>query len=280
MTGRFAVHFRLTLEVSRVRTVTRELPSADPATETEPTRLTDATGRAGAAHRATVIVPAYNEETGLAAVLHQLREVLDDGIEILVVDDGSTDRTLAVAQGAGAVVMRHRRNRGKGAAIRSGLARARGERVVVIDADGTYPVREIPRLLDLLDRYDLAIGARQMGRANIPLLNRIGNATFSIAIRRLSGFRSADPLTGLYAAHRRHLLAMGLRSEGFAIEAEIAMKSAALGLVAADHPIPYGARVGTTKLEPLRDGAAIALTVARLALDRVVRRGRRSIEGA
>ena len=225
-----------------------------------------------AAPRATVIVPAYNEEGGLAAVLNELREQLDESIEILVVDDGSTDRTAAVAEASGARLVRHPRNRGKGAALRTGLEHAAGERIVLIDADGTYPVREIPRMLDLLDSNDLVLGARRVGRANIPRLNRLGNAVFSTGIRTLSGLRAADPLTGLYATWRHHLRAMDLRSQGFGIETEITMKSAALGLVVADHAIPYGSRVGRTKLRPLRDGTAIALTMARLALVRLLRR--------
>lgn len=233
-----------------------------------------------AAPHTTVIVPAFNEENGLAAVLHELRRVLGDGIEILVVDDGSTDRTATVATAAGVRVASHSRNRGKGAAVRTGLDLAAGDRIVVIDADGTYPADQIPTILGLLDGHDLVLGARRRGRGNIPLFNRLGNAVFSTAIRRVSGFRSADPLTGLYASRRHHLRAMALRSDGFAIETEIAMKSAAMGLDAVDHEIPYGARVGESKLRPVRDGLAIATTLGRLALVRLRARWSRSTEGA
>jgi glycosyltransferase involved in cell wall biosynthesis len=236
--------------------------------DTEPPSAAAAT----ATPRATVIVPAFNEEGGLAAVLNELRDELDENIEILVVDDGSTDRTASVAEAAGARLVRHPRNRGKGAALRTGLEHAAGERIVVIDADGTYPVREIGRMLDLLDTHDLVLGARRVGRANIPRVNRLGNAIFSTGIRTLSGLQAADPLTGLYATWRRHLQAMQLRSDGFGIETEITMKSAAMGLATADHAIPYGSRVGRTKLRPLRDGTAIALTMGRLGLARLLRR--------
>lgn len=219
-----------------------------------------------AAAAATVIVPAYNEEHGLAAVLHQLRPLRQSGVEVLVVDDGSQDRTAMVGRAAGVEVVARRRNGGKGAAIRSGLAAVTTDRVIVIDADGTYPVHEIPAMIRLLDDHDIVLGSRIMGRGNIPLLNRLGNGALRLAIRAVSGFRSADPLTGLYGLRREHVHALDLRSNGFGIEAEIAIKSAWLGLRAVDHPIAYGARIGDSKLHPVRDGLVIGRTIAGLAL--------------
>lgn len=216
---------------------------------------------------ATVIVPAYNEEAGLAAVLRQLAPLGEQGIEVVVVDDASTDRTALVAEAAGVMVVRRRRNGGKGAAIRSGLARTDAAKVVTIDADGTYPVSAILPIVRLLDDYDIALGVRTVGRGNIPLVNRLGNAALRLAIRATSGFGSADPLTGLYGIRREHLDAMALRSDGFGIEAEIAVKSARLGLRHVDHPIGYAERIGQSKLNPLRDGSIIAMTIVRLALD-------------
>lgn len=225
---------------------------------------------------ATVIIPAFNEEGGLAAVLHDLAALDDDRIEVLVVDDGSIDRTAAVATAAGARLVRHERNRGKGAAVRTGLSHARGERIAVIDADGTYPAHEVPAMLGRLDTHDLVFGARVIGRANIPRVNRLGNAAFSAAIRLASGAAAADPLTGLYAARRSDLLALELQAKGFGIETEIVMKGTAMGLRAVDHPVSYGARVGSTKLRPVQDGLSIGLTLARLTFARHVRRRGRS----
>jgi glycosyltransferase involved in cell wall biosynthesis len=226
-----------------------------------------------------VIVPAYNEEAGLAAVLKQLAPLRKEGIEVVVVDDASTDRTALVAEAAGVQVVHRRRNGGKGAALRSGLARTDAGKVITIDADGTYPVSAIVPIVRLLDDYDMALGVRTVGRGNIPLLNRFGNAALRLAIRLTSGFSSADPLTGLYGTRREHLDVMALHSDGFAIEAEIAVKSARLGLHHVDHPIRYAARIGQSKLHPVRDGVTIAMTILRLTLDgslgRLARRRRR-----
>ncbi|HEX2222155.1 MAG TPA: glycosyltransferase family 2 protein [Candidatus Limnocylindria bacterium] len=236
----------------------------------------DAAPQAAAARDApaTIVIPAFNEELGLARVLAELPAILDGRAEILVVDDGSTDLTGEVARHHGARVLRHERNRGKGAAVRTGMAAARGERIVVIDADGTYPVSAIPEMLARLDAHDLVVGVRRAGRDNIPPLNRLGNAAFRTLIR-LSGFPSADPLTGLYGIQRRHLPRLRLRSEGFGIEAEIAMKSARLGLRSADVPLEYRPRLGTTKLRPVQDGLAIAVTIVREVLAGLLGRGPR-----
>lgn len=223
---------------------------------------------------ATIILPAFNEERGVAAMLHQLGPLRERGAEVIVVDDGSTDRTAAVAEASGVRVVRRRRNGGKGAAIRSGARAATGSKLVVMDADATYPVAAIPEMLRLLDDHDIVLGVRDVGRGNIPLLNRLGNAALRVAIRLVSGFRSADPLTGLYAVRRESLLAMSLDSRGFGIEAEIAIKSAHLRLRATDHPVGYHPRIGDSKLNPIRDGWVIAATIGRVALQR--RRTRRS----
>ena len=216
---------------------------------------------------AVVIVPAYNEEAGLAAVLHDLLPLRRQGIEIVVVDDASTDRTALVGEAAGVRVIRRARNGGKGAAIRTGLAAVDAPKVVTIDADGTYPVKAIAPIVRLLDDYDIVLGARTIGRGNIPILNRLGNTALRLIIRAASGFGSADPLTGLYGIRRAHLQAMELRSDGFGIEAEIAVKSARLGLRHVDYPIGYAERIGDSKLNPVRDGSIIAATILRLVLD-------------
>lgn len=215
------------------------------------------------APEATVIAPAYNEEAALPEVLAALAPLRDAGIEVIVVDDGSTDGTAEVAEEMGFAVVRHDRNRGKAEAVRTGLASARSAKVIVIDADATYPVDAIPAMIRLLDEHDVVLGARTEGRAHIPTLNRLGNATLRTAIHWFSGFRSADPLTGLYGVRREHLIAMHLRSRGFGLEAEIGVKAARMGLRWADLPITYAERIGESKLHPIRDGLVISWTVVR-----------------
>ncbi len=217
---------------------------------------------------ATVIAPAFNEERAMPVVLAALAPLRDAGIDVLVVDDGSTDRTAEIARQAGVRVVQLERNSGKAAAVRAGLAEITSDKVVVIDADGTYPADAIPEIVRLLDDHDVVVGVRTRGRENIPPLNRIGNSVIRTAVHWFSGFRSADPLTGLYGLRRAHLIAMKLDSDGFGLEVEIGVKAARMGLRWIDHPITYGERIGESKLSAVRDGLVITRTLIRTLFGR------------
>ena len=217
---------------------------------------------------ATVIAPAFNEERAMPVVLAALAPLRDAGIDVLVVDDGSTDRTAEIARQAGVRVVQLERNSGKAAAVRAGLAATSTDKVVVIDADLTYPADAIPEIVRLLDEYDVVVGVRTSGREHIPPLNRIGNGAIRTAVHWFSRFRSADPLTGLYGLKRAHLLAMKLDSDGFGLEVEIGAKAARMGLRWIDHPITYGERIGDSKLSAVRDGLVITRTLIRTLFGR------------
>ena len=150
----------------------------------------------------TVIAPAFNEERALPSVLATLSPLRDAGLEVIVVDDGSTDDTALVAAQAGCRVVRLDTNQGKAGAVRAGLAEASRPKIILIDADGTYPVDAIPEVARLLDDHDVVLGSRTEGRGHIPALNRFGNAALRTIIQWFSGFGSADPLTGLYGIRR------------------------------------------------------------------------------
>lgn len=222
---------------------------------------------------ATLILPAFNEELGLAATLADVRRQELD-LEVVVVDDGSSDGTAAVAAAADVVLIRHPSNRGKGAALRSGAAAASTDRLVIMDADATYPALALRRMVALLDDHDYVSAVRRTGRTNIPLVNRFGNAAIANTIRVVSGSRLADPLTGMYALRRDAFERLRVGAEGFGLETEIAIKAARAGLRTAQVGIRYGERAGHSKLSPMRDGVAIARTIAQVALDGRFRRGR------
>ena len=111
----------------------------------------------------SIILPAYNEAEALPTVLSDLQRVVDDRYEIIVVDDGSTDNTVAVASDYPCRVIEHQFNRGKGAAVQTGLSKARGEYLVVMDANGTYPASAVPRIVELLKSHDLVRCERGYG---------------------------------------------------------------------------------------------------------------------
>lgn len=215
---------------------------------------------------ATIILPAYNEAAALPFVLGGLLAALAPDCEIIVVDDASTDGTGAIAQGYPCRVLRHARNRGKGAAVRTGLREARGDFVIVMDADGTYPATAVPRMVALAREYDVVRCTRGEGAANIPPLNRLGNHLFDHVLRALHGLEGVDHLSGLYGVRRTALDAMGLTAERFDLEVEIGVKAHALRLRAVSLPICYGQRRGEKKLRAWRDGWSILCRTMALAL--------------
>jgi len=124
----------------------------------------------------SVVVPAYNEAAGLYHGLSGIQQAMEcqhAAYELIVVDDGSEDRTADIAlQVEGARVLQQDRNRGYGAALKTGIRQARGEVIVITDADGTYPTHCIPALLDELDGADMVVGARTGEAVRIPALRR------------------------------------------------------------------------------------------------------------
>jgi glycosyltransferase involved in cell wall biosynthesis len=148
----------------------------------------------------SVIVPAYNEESVIGDLLQELKAVLskaEENHEVIVVDDGSTDETYSVSSSiSGVRVVRHPYNKGNGAAVKTGIQKARGERLIIIDADGQHDPKYILEMLGLLDNYDLVVGAREsfgLGRrgAGNLIVSKIATYLAGITIPDLTcGFRA------------------------------------------------------------------------------------------
>ncbi|HSK09912.1 MAG TPA: glycosyltransferase family 2 protein, partial [Vicinamibacterales bacterium] len=125
----------------------------------------------------SVIIPAFNEARVIGEVIAGLRAAAP-WREIIVVDDGSSDETRCEAGAAGARVVRHPYNKGNGASVKTGIREARGEYVLIIDADGQHPPEDAVRLVSALGEYDLAIGARA-GRTQANPARRLGNSALN-----------------------------------------------------------------------------------------------------
>src|SRR6266542_3846389 len=124
----------------------------------------------------SVVIPAYNEENGIAEIASRVLGV--ERLELLVVDDGSMDRTAEVAAGVpGVCLIRHPKNKGYGAALKTGFSKASGELIGFLDADGTYPPEYFPQLCQAaLKGIDLVIGSRMAGEdSQMPFTRRVGN---------------------------------------------------------------------------------------------------------
>ena len=182
----------------------------------------------------SVIVPAYNEERRLAPGLRQALEYLArrrEPFELLVVDDGSRDETARVAEsfaGQGVRVVRHERNRGKGAAVRTGLLASCGRKVLISDADFSTPIEEIEKLERFLqDGTPLVIGSRGLADSQIrqrqPFYREMMGRTFNRLIRLFGvrGIRDTQCGFKLARGEERRRIAAELKIEGFAWDVEM-----------------------------------------------------------
>ncbi len=166
-----------------------------------------------------IVVPAYEEEKMIGTVLEDLKEEGYD--QIIVVDDGSEDRTAEIAKSKGAEVIRHKENSGLGASLRTGLRAAldRGADIAVtFDADGQHDTKEIEKLVNALDNADFAVGVRR--RLQMPLNKRFGNTVLDILTHFLGG-PFTDSQSGFRAFSRKALEEIEIWSDSYSVSSEI-----------------------------------------------------------
>lgn len=218
--------------------------------------------------RVSVILPAYNEAQVIGRVLDGIRAVApDDGSwELIVVDDGSDDGTGDAAERAGATVVRHPYNKGNGAAVKSGLRAARGERICLLDADGQHDPAFITPMLAHLDRYDLVIGTRSKG-AGGGQTRRFGNFMYTRLASYLAQRRIPDVTSGFRAARRAPMLEfVPLYPNGFSYPITSTLAFIKAGYSVAFEPIDVHRRVGRSKIRIVRDGAKFFLIALRIIM--------------
>lgn len=216
--------------------------------------------------KVSLVVPAFNEEEGLPLVIEEYLDWVD---EIIVVDDGSTDNTYESAKrfaGEKVKLFRHETNRGKVAALRTGVKQASGEVIVFTDADYTYPARCVPELVREIERgADLVLGARLQSRKNIPAFNRLGNNIFSFLATYISCMKIQDSQTGMRAFRREMFDRLDVNAKGLEFETKMTVRAAKLGYKIVEIPIEYRPRVGRSKLNPIKDGARMMMALFSVA---------------
>lgn len=215
--------------------------------------------------RISVILPAKNEAAGLHATLPALCARLEDA-EVIVVDDGSTDDTAAVAAGYGVKVLSAPYSMGNGAAIKRGARAASGEILVFMDADGQHDPALIPRLLAKLDEgYDMVVGARSgSGQANAG--RSLANGFYNRLASWMTGHRIADLTSGFRVVKaERFRQFLHLLPNGFSYPTTSTMAFFRSAYPVAYVPIPVAARIGTSHIRPVRDGLRFLLIIFRIA---------------
>ena len=215
-------------------------------------------------YEVTILLPAYNEAGVIGETIRAIRALHPD-FEILVVDDGSTDNTMREAMDAGANVWPHPYNMGNGAAIKSGLRCARGEWVLMMDADGQHKPEDIARLLEHKDRYDMVVGARTRQSetsAHRDLANWVYNRFASYVTRfKVEDLTSGFRLVRLSVARQF----IYLLPNTFSYPSTLTLGYLRSGRTVKYIPIQTKARVGKSKIKLLKDGARFFLIITKIA---------------
>jgi glycosyltransferase involved in cell wall biosynthesis len=232
--------------------------------------------RTGAASKVlSVVIPAYNEEDGIVTIIERvlavrpaLAEAGVGDLELIVVDDGSADRTAEMAELPGVRVVRHPANKGYGAALKTGFNAARGDLLAFLDADGTYPPECFPDLCrEALAGADLVVGSRRSGAASeMPLVRRVGNLLWSNLVTLLGNRRVIDPASGMRVFRREALEQLYPLPDGLNFTPVMSTRAVHEHVRLVEVPIPYKERVGRSKLSVVHDGMRFLRTIITTAL--------------
>jgi len=212
----------------------------------------------------TILMPAYNEEKSIDNTVRRVKELHPD-FEVLVVDDGSTDMTMQVAMDAGANVWPHPYNIGNGAAIKSGLRVAKGEWVVMMDADSQHNPEDIGRLLEHKDKYDMVIGARTKG-SETAWHRDVANYFYNKFATYVTKFK-IDDLTSGFRLVRKSTAGqyIYLLPNTFSYPTTLTMSYLRSGRSVKYIPIEVKKRVGSSKIRLVEDGIRFFLIISKVA---------------
>lgn len=222
----------------------------------------------------TVVMGTYNEAAAIETVLTDIQTVTDGAAEIICVDS-SSDQTPDIAREHGARVITQE-PQGYGIAVREALQAADRPVVVTTDCDDTYPMDQLPAFLDAINAgYDVVSGDRLYhGARAMPEMNRYGNVAFALVASMLMGKRVHDTTTGM-RAYRREVIDAIEWTENTGLSAELLIRPLMRGYRVRELPIEYHDRAGTSKLNPLTGGAAIAKSIFTVCIEEHRRKAER-----
>ena len=211
----------------------------------------------------SIIIPAFQEEASIASVLDELQQILafhQWDFPIILVDDGSTDKTAEIARSKGITVLRHEENRGYGASLKTGIRHADTEFILITDADGTYPAQYIPELVKHIEIYDMVVGARNRVEAT--------RAAAKWVLNKLANYLSETKIPDLNSGMRiirKSLVEQywSILPNGFSFTTTITLASLCNGYAVKYVTIDYRDRTGKSKIQPIRNTWQFFLLIIR-----------------
>jgi glycosyltransferase involved in cell wall biosynthesis len=223
----------------------------------------------------SVVIPAYNEENGISEIVGRVLAVEEDlqkigleGLELLVVDDGSKDKTALITERISQDcpnlrLIQHPTNKGYGAALKTGFSQAKGELIGFLDADGTYPPEYFPALcLEAMNGSDLVVGSRMSGAdSQMPATRRVGNFFFANLLSFLGRQRITDSASGMRVFKREVLARVYPLPDGLNLTPVMSTRAMHEGIRMSEVAIPYSERVGRSKLSVVRDGTTFLQSI-------------------
>jgi hypothetical protein len=226
----------------------------------------------------SIVIPALNERDGIGDIARRVLSVREalaaagvGALELIVVDDGSTDGTAQAAEAVGGLtVIKHATNRGYGAAIKTGFREAGGDVLAFLDADGTYPPESFPDLCSALveEGADIVVGSRMSGMSSeMPRTRRIGNRFFAKLVSLVGATQISDSASGQRVLRREALERVYPLPDGLNFTPVMTTRAIHEGLHMIEVPITYTERVGESKLSVVRDGQRFLSTILWTALE-------------
>jgi len=212
--------------------------------------------------KVSIIIPAYNEEHAIGKIIEDIKN-LPERFEILVIDDGSKDKTASIAESFNIRVIRHPINKGYGAALKTGIRNASGDYILIMDADGQHRVRDIYKLLEFIGPYDMVVGARTK-KSKTTLHRKMAQFIMKGTAEYLSGQNIPDLNSGFRIMKKERALEyMNILPNGFSFTTTITLAILMNGYSVKYIPIEAETRIGKSKIRPIKDGFNFILLIVR-----------------
>jgi glycosyltransferase involved in cell wall biosynthesis len=221
----------------------------------------------------SVIIPVYNEENNIKITITKVHEVLEKSAikeyEIIAVDDGSTDNTTVVLKEStlNCHLVTHEQNKGYGAALKSGIRKSKYDIIAITDADGTYPIKDIPKLYNRMNDCDMVVGARTGKKVKIPLIRRPAKWLLAKLANYLAETKIPDLNSGLRLFRKVDVYRLwGILPRGFSFTTTLTLAMLTNDMQVKFIPIDYMKRKGKSKIRPIRDTLNFIQLIVRTVL--------------